>query len=98
MDLGTTYSGYSFSSRDDHKSNPNSHHLRQWRDPSNNHVSNKTSTCILFDPKGEFNSFGFEAEKKFYHLAEDNKHEDWYFFKSFKMQLYKKVIILISFC
>lgn len=90
IDLGTTYSGYSFSARDEYKTNPNSQRLRQWTDPSNNHVSNKTSTCILFDPKGEFHSFGFEAEEKFYNLAEDNKHADWYYFKSFKMQLYKK--------
>lgn len=90
IDIGTTYSGYSFSARDEYKTNPNSQRLRQWTDPSNNHVSNKTSTCILFDPKGEFHSFGFEAEEKFYNLAEDNKHADWYYFKSFKMQLYKK--------
>lgn len=90
IDLGTTYSGYSFSARDEYKTNPNSQRLRQWRDPSNNHVSNKTSTCILFDPEGEFHSFGFEAEEKFYNLAGENEHADWYYFKSFKMQLYKK--------
>lgn len=95
--MGTTYSGYSFSSRDEYKSNPNSQRSRQWRDPSNNHVSNKTSTCILFDPQGKFHSFGFEAEEIFYNLAEDNKQEDWYYFKTFKMHLYKRVTILFCF-
>lgn len=93
IDLGTTYSGYSFSSKDEYKSNPNSQQLRQWLDSSNNLVSNKKPTCILFDPKAEFHSFGYEAEENFYNLAENNKHGDWYLFISFKMQVYKKVII-----
>ncbi|XP_045179839.2 heat shock 70 kDa protein 12B-like [Mercenaria mercenaria] len=44
-------------------------------------------------PDGEtIDSFGYEAERKYATLSEEDKHTEWYFFQRFKMQLYSKTI------
>ncbi|XP_062588856.1 heat shock 70 kDa protein 12B-like [Saccostrea cucullata] len=90
IDFGTTYSGFSFSSREDYRSNPLSQHSKQWYDSFSSFISYKTSTCVLFDPQGEFHSFGFDAEEHYYNLAEKGIHRDWYYFRRFKMWLYEQ--------
>ena len=52
----------------------------------------KAPSCALFSPDGEFDSFGFEAEEKYTKLAEDGDHENWYFFRRFKMLLYENKV------
>ncbi|WAR26477.1 HS12B-like protein [Mya arenaria] len=53
----------------------------------------ETPTCVLIEPDGEtFSAFGFDAETKYTSLVEADEHDEWYFFKRFKMQLYKKNI------
>lgn len=58
-------------------------------------MSLKTPTCVLFDKNKKFHSFGFEAEEKYFSLAEDYKHSDYYFFRRFKMKLFDQ---LVGFC
>lgn len=50
----------------------------------------KTPTVVLFDENRKFDSFGFEAEKKYLKLALRNKQESWYFLKKFKMRLHQR--------
>ncbi|XP_069131333.1 heat shock 70 kDa protein 12B-like [Argopecten irradians] len=90
IDFGTTFSGYAFSTKNDYQSNPQNVSSVTWSAGSGCLQSLKTSTCILFDPKGNFHSFGFEAEDKYCDLAYDNLHKDWYYFRRFKMILYQQ--------
>ncbi|XP_052778665.1 heat shock 70 kDa protein 12B-like [Mya arenaria] len=46
------------------------------------------TTSVLLNPKGEFDSFGFEAEDSYASKAEDDKHEGWRLFRRFKMILH----------
>ncbi|XP_062605306.1 heat shock 70 kDa protein 12A-like [Saccostrea cucullata] len=90
IDIGTTYSGYAFSSRDNYKENPTEIITKTWNASSGNLESLKTSTCVLFDEEKKFHSFGFAAEDKFMQLASENKHKEWFFVHRFKMELYNK--------
>lgn len=96
IDFGTTYSGYTFSSRDDFTRDPTKAYLKEWVDPSSNMLYNKTSTCILFTKERKFSHFGFEAEYKYSDLMEDNNHKEWYFFRRFKMCLYAMKVCFLN--
>ncbi|KAJ8297603.1 hypothetical protein KUTeg_024134 [Tegillarca granosa] len=89
IDFGTTFSGYAFSFRHEYKKDPLKISANTWTAGSACLQSLKTSTCVLFRPNGDFHSFGFEAEDKYSNLALDDKHHDWYYFRRFKMMLYK---------
>ena len=43
-----------------------------------------TSTCVLVNPQSQFDSFGFDAERKFWHLKENGEHRGWMMFEPFK--------------
>ena len=92
IDFGTTYSGYAFSTREDFRAEPTRAYLKQWVDPASSMMSNKTSTCILFDESVNFSKFGLEAEAKYLDLIMDNQHGTWFFFRRFKMTLYDKQV------
>ena len=92
IDFGTTYSGYAFSFRSDFLRDPLKIVTNQWSTGSNQSVSLKTSTCVLFDPQQKFHSFGFDAEDMYAELASNENHDDWYYFKRFKMMLYEKKV------
>ena len=89
IDLGTTYSGYAFSFR---QKDPTKCFTFTWSAGSGSLQSLKTSSSILFDKRGHFDSCGFEAEDKYSELAIENKHDDWMFFKRFKMNLYRQLV------
>ncbi|KAK3602415.1 hypothetical protein CHS0354_027193 [Potamilus streckersoni] len=89
IDFGTTFSGYAFSFRSDFLQDPLKIHANHWTTGSGSNVSQKTSTCVLFKPNKAFHSFGFEAEDKYSELALEEQHSDWYYFRRFKMVLYK---------
>lgn len=97
IDFGTTFSGYAFSFVHQYMKDPLKISLNTWTAGSGGVMSLKTSTCVLFDPKGEFHSFGYDAEDKYSDLALDNIHHDWYYFRRFKMTLYKRKVCLLSF-
>uniref|UniRef100_K1RRW5 Heat shock 70 kDa protein 12B n=1 Tax=Magallana gigas TaxID=29159 RepID=K1RRW5_MAGGI len=90
IDFGTTFSGYAFSLLHEYKKDPLKISTATWTAGSGGLVSLKTSTCVLFDSKQTFHSFGYEAEEKYSNLALDEKHLDWFYFSRFKMILYNK--------
>lgn len=92
IDFGTAFSGYAFSFRHDYINDPLKISTTNWNAGSGGLVSLKTSTCVLFDPRGKFDSFGYDAEEKYSNLALDNKHHDWFYFCRFKMMLYNKKV------
>lgn len=84
IDFGTTYSGYAFSFR----SNPDSIHVNScWHAGTGGLMSIKTPTCVLLKPDGEFDSFGYTAENRYYSLVERQQHTEWRLFQRFKMML-----------
>ncbi|XP_052682429.1 heat shock 70 kDa protein 12A-like [Crassostrea angulata] len=91
IDIGTTFSGYAFSFGHQYMKDPLKISINLWTAGCGGVVSLKTSTCVLFDPKGEFHSFGYDAEDKYSELALDDNHHDWYYFRRFKMTLYKRM-------
>lgn len=97
IDIGTSYSGYAFSYKDEHRRDPLNIHLHPWHGKE---TSSKTSSVILLNPDKSFNSFGFEAENKFAEMAEDgmalSELEQFYYVDSFKMRLYKEKVDNIS--
>ncbi|WAR02826.1 HS12B-like protein [Mya arenaria] len=84
FDFGTTYSGFAFSFHND----PMNIQTQNWVAGSEKLISPKTPSCVLLNPKGEFDSFGFFAENKYVDLAEEDKHTEWRFFRRFKMVLH----------
>ncbi|XP_052245579.1 heat shock 70 kDa protein 12B-like [Dreissena polymorpha] len=90
FDFGTTYSGYAFSLKEsptDVKTN------EKWYASSGLLVSLKTPTCVLLNEAGEFLSFGFDAEEKYYSLTGEEKHHRWRLFSRFKMALHNEKVI-----
>ncbi|XP_045204913.2 heat shock 70 kDa protein 12A-like isoform X1 [Mercenaria mercenaria] len=89
IDFGTTYSGYAFQRRKHFESDPLQKIIANNWSSSSAQVSHKTPSCILFDKEKQFHSFGHDAEQKYNEVAGDGEHWNWYFFKRFKMLLYK---------
>ncbi|XP_060600928.1 heat shock 70 kDa protein 12A-like [Ruditapes philippinarum] len=91
IDFGTTYSGYAYSFKDEYKKDPSKIFANNsWSDGTSMRTS-KAPTVILFDNKGKFNSFGYDAETKYAELSEDEEHIGWKYFRCFKMKLYEKM-------
>ncbi|XP_060603701.1 heat shock 70 kDa protein 12B-like [Ruditapes philippinarum] len=81
IDIGTALSGCAFYCS-------NRTYITHWLGHFGS--SQKTPTCILFDSNKKFHSFGFEAEDKYASLPEEtDDYMNWFFFRHFKMQLYK---------
>lgn len=97
IDFGTTFFGYAFSFLHEYQKDPLKISTPSWTAGSGGLVSLKTSTCVLFDSKQTFHSFGYEAEEKYSNLALDDKHHDWYYFSRFKMMLYNKKVYYYSY-
>lgn len=91
IDFGTTYSGYAYCSKSDFKRSPPVIKTSAWKSGTGTcDKFMKTPTVVLFDQNQKFDSFGFEAEKKYLKLALRNQQESWYFFKKFKMRLHQR--------
>lgn len=69
-----TFSGYAFAFQNDCIKNPPNIKGNQWNKDSQARVSLKTST-----------SFGTEAEDRYTEMALNEKHQEWFFFRRFKM-------------
>lgn len=87
IDFGTAYSGYAYSMTSrEQESDPI---LKHWGENVGLDTP-KTPTCILFDEKKKFISFGYEAKDAYLRLdSEDSKKK--FFFDCFKMSLYETV-------
>ena len=79
IDIGTTFSTWAMSLRQEFP-----------KDPCNVETSScKTPTSLLVKPDGvTLSAFGYDAEDKYIELCENGKHKAYYFFKNFKMMLY----------
>ncbi|WAR26663.1 HS12B-like protein, partial [Mya arenaria] len=87
IDFGTTYSSWAFSFKYEYDTDPTQVSAKQWQ----GHESQKGPTCVLIKPDGKtLHSFGFDAETKYAELIEEDEHNNWYFFKRFKMMLWKQ--------
>ncbi|XP_052793879.1 heat shock 70 kDa protein 12A-like [Mya arenaria] len=92
IDFGTTYSGYAFSFRHDYERDAlKISNNTSWTASGQGLTSWKTPTTVLLEPDKSFHSFGYEAEEKYIELAEDEKHQDWFYFQRFKMLLHDKL-------
>ena len=90
IDFGTTFSGYAYSFKNDPtKIQTNA----GWNAGSEKLMSFKTPTCVLLNPSGQFDSFGYEAENKFVNLADDDEHTGWRLFQRFKMILHNNEVL-----
>ena len=96
IDFGTTYSGYAFSLRHEYEKDPLCIKINpKWEAGGRCLISHKAPTTVLLNPKKEFHSFGYDAENKFSELSLDCEHNDWYYFRRFKMELYKQKVSII---
>ncbi|XP_052722156.1 heat shock 70 kDa protein 12A-like isoform X2 [Crassostrea angulata] len=82
IDFGTVYSGYAYSFKS------------EWPNVMTNKWSGgdlltyKTPSALLLNPDQSFNSFGFDAEKRYASLTDDGKDcKKYFFFRRFKMIL-----------
>ncbi|XP_060600608.1 uncharacterized protein LOC132754036 [Ruditapes philippinarum] len=90
LDIGTAYSGCSYSYFEEFKTNRTKIYARSWN--SGSIQTAKTPTCVLVKPDGKtVEAFGYEAENRYRELIEDNMHTSYYFFRQFKMMLYRKL-------
>lgn len=106
VNLGTRYSSFAYTFRDEldkvkETSKPCNIIYKWWKSGSDaGFISHKTPTCLLLNPAGNFDSFGYPAEEKYCALMNDNVHNGWRFFKHFKtILLNEKVgrIILVNY-
>ncbi|KAK3090679.1 hypothetical protein FSP39_013656 [Pinctada imbricata] len=88
IDFGTTYSGYAFSTKGDFENDPTKIYANEDWPAGNVGFSRKTPTVLLLNPDGKFEAFGFEAEEMYNQLAVEKEHEEWYYFRRFKMKLH----------
>ncbi|XP_061183230.1 heat shock 70 kDa protein 12B-like [Saccostrea echinata] len=91
IDFGTTFSGYAFAMRDDLDKDPPKTFAPHWNAPDGGLISFKTPTTVLLDNDGNFVEFGFDAETRYAELAEEEEHQEYFYFRRFKMLLYDKV-------
>ncbi|XP_045181401.2 heat shock 70 kDa protein 12A-like [Mercenaria mercenaria] len=91
IDFGTTFSSWGFSFKHEFDLEPTKVTAKHWAGLQSA-VSLKGPTTILIKPDGQtIDSFGFDAETKYAELADEQQHKEWYFFKTFKMQLFGKI-------
>lgn len=96
IDFGTTYSGYAFAFENDYTGEEDpqkSIHANEWRSSTGVSTNNKTLTTVLFDPDGNFHTFGYDAENNYAEIVENEEkdHTKWYCFKRFKMKLHDQM-------
>ena len=96
IDFGTTYSGWAFSFIHEYRSDPTKATVQNWNSGSGTLVTEKTPTCALIAADGKtLEAFGYGAENKYRDLVEKNQHQDYYYFRRFKMTLDSEVKLLL---
>ena len=88
IDFGTTYSGCAYSFFHDFEQVS----LHNCNTASRGLVSLKTPTSILLNPQQEFECFGYDAEDRYAALANEDLHQEWYYFRRFKMMLHGQLV------
>lgn len=85
IDIGTSFSGYAFAPRKNFTKNPCEIYSPVWK---KDELSHKTPTSVLLDPNKKFSAFGHAADEKYEELIDKQEHENWFYFRDFKMELY----------
>ena len=88
IDFGTTFSGYAFGTINDLKKDPTKTFAPHWHAADRGLVSFKTPTTVLLDKDEKLVDFGFDAETAYAELSEDEEHEEYFYFRRFKMMLH----------
>lgn len=82
IDFGTVYSGYAYSFKYEWIKVK----INNWGGGEN--LSYKTPSVLLLNPDQSFNSFGYQAERKYAELAENGSEcKKYFYFQRFKMIL-----------
>jgi hypothetical protein len=92
IDIGTTYSGYAFASKEVFARDPRHIEINVWAGSKLRTL--KAPTTVLLDENKELVAFGFEAENLFSELVLDNEHKAYFYFHQFKMLLHNQVCLL----
>lgn len=87
MHFGNTSSGIAYSLKREYCDDPMRITVPDWNAPSSVQISYKTPTTILLDSERKFVAFGYEAESKYAEFAEDEKHDEYFLCRRFKMLL-----------
>ncbi|KAH3785914.1 hypothetical protein DPMN_164010 [Dreissena polymorpha] len=87
IDIGTTYSGYALSIGNDFESNPPEVGLSLFYG-GRHLITKRNPTVLLLDRQQEFVAFGYDAENIYCELAAEDKHRDYYYFRSFITNIY----------
>lgn len=88
IDIGTSFSGYAFAPRENITKNPCEIYSPVWKKDV---LSHKTPTSVLLHPDRSFSAFGHAADEKYEELIDKREHENWFYFRDFKMELYNTV-------
>ncbi|XP_063399967.1 heat shock 70 kDa protein 12A-like [Mytilus trossulus] len=91
IDVGTNSSAYAYAKKEDINLDKNQINVlcnQAWGVGKHNYMKIKTPTSILLDENGELDSFGYKAEYNYDKRVKDGVN-DFYFFRNFKMALYK---------
>lgn len=102
LDIGSTYSAYAYAHKNDinfEKDQINISCNQAWSTGKSNCITMKTPTSVLLDDNGELDSFGYDAEDNYARRVK-NKTTNFYFFRRFKMALYKDVsmCLIVDMC
>lgn len=87
IDIGTTFSSCAFSGLYEYNKDPLKVSGIRWKPGYDNIKDTRTQTSILFDSEENLDSFGYEAEKRYFELTEDENQHDWHYFPRFKQTL-----------
>ena len=63
--------------------------INDWQDGYQTH--GKFPCAALFDKNQQLLAFGYAAIEKYQGIVADEEQNDYYFFRNFKMELYKEV-------
>ncbi|XP_076117417.1 heat shock 70 kDa protein 12A-like [Mytilus galloprovincialis] len=83
LDIGTTHSGYAYSTRNEYEKEQTNIHTNIWKGSSL--CSFKAPTAVLLDSGQKLVAFGYEAENMYSELVADEEHEDYYYFRKLMM-------------
>ena len=83
IDVGTSYSGYAFSFRNQ----PSNIKLNSWGTHANDGSSFKAPSAILLNKEYRLIAFGYDAEKKYANLILKERPDNYIFVKNFKTKL-----------
>ncbi|XP_045204830.1 heat shock 70 kDa protein 12A-like [Mercenaria mercenaria] len=91
LDIGSTYSGYAYSTRHEYDQQMlNIHHNEEWMSGHANLHTFKTPSIALLQQDKTIHSFGYEAERKYTQLQDAKQQDMWFYFKRFKADLKTK--------